>query len=83
MSTTGLTTVSADSTGAYVIPVKPYSIVTGTTLENLENTEFYEPLPVEGVRAVLDTNATGATPDASDSVLYAEDRSSTRAETPT
>ena len=55
-----LCNLSADASGAYSITVKPYSIVTATTLANSANPELSAPLPVEGPREVLDTDATGA-----------------------
>jgi len=65
--------LSADTSGAYVVSVKPYSVLSVTTLANRANAEFASPLPVEGPRSVLDTDATGAAAAASDKVLYADD----------
>ncbi len=65
--------LSADGDGAYIIAVRPWSVVTATTLANIENQSFHRPLPVEGPRTVLDTNETGAAQDTSDNVLYADD----------
>jgi hypothetical protein len=64
--------VSADSGGTYTITVKPYSVMTATTLVRVRSAPA-APLPVEGTRAVLDTDATGATLDTSDQILYADD----------
>jgi hypothetical protein len=67
-----LCSASADSRGTYSVTVEPYSIVTVTTLENTTSAEYARPLPVEGARAVLDTDATGATANTSDGILYAD-----------
>jgi hypothetical protein len=68
-----LCSVSADSTGAYTVTVKPYSVVTMSTLVNVGNAEYAVPLPVEGARTVLDTDATGSAPNVTDKILYADD----------
>ena len=60
--------LTADGSGTYTIKVKPYSIVTISTLES----DNYTPLPVEGERTVLDTDATGEVQNTSDNVLYAD-----------
>jgi hypothetical protein len=65
--------VSADASGAYIVVVKPYSVLTASTLANVANAESQSPLPVEGARAVLDTDATGAVPNSADGILYADD----------
>ncbi len=65
--------LSADSGGAFTVAVEPYSILTATTLANTARPEFNVPLPVEGDRTVLDTDASGATSDPSDEFLYADD----------
>ncbi|MEK3885327.1 RICIN domain-containing protein [Paenibacillus sp. PL2-23] len=62
----------AASSGIYSITVKPYSIVTVTTLDNSSKSAYQTPLPVEGVRTVLDTDATGSVQNTSDSILYAD-----------
>ncbi|GAA0135699.1 hypothetical protein YSY43_25390 [Paenibacillus sp. YSY-4.3] len=62
--------ISADGGGIYTVHVKPYSIVTVTTLEN--NGKVV-PLPVEGERTVLDTDATGSVRNTGDRILYADD----------
>ena len=64
--------VSADSTGTYTITVKPYSVMTATTLVRVGDAALGAPLPVEGTRTVLDTDATGATADTTDKILYAD-----------
>jgi hypothetical protein len=63
----------ADSSGNYIITVKPWSALTATTLVNVGNAEFTAPLPVEGARTVLDTDGTGSTQNTSDKILYADD----------
>jgi hypothetical protein len=68
-----LCTLSADAGGVYQLTVKPYSVMTVTTLVNTASAEYSRPLPVEGERTVLDTDATGSRDDASDTVLYADD----------
>ncbi|PWK48250.1 carbohydrate binding protein [Actinoplanes xinjiangensis] len=55
--------------GYYTYQVPPRSIVTFTTLD----AEPVEPLPETLPRTVLDTDATGKTPDTRDTVLYADD----------
>ena len=65
--------MAADASGAYTISVRPWSVVTATTTVNVGNGDYRVPLPVEGARAVLDTDATGAAPSASDKILYADD----------
>jgi len=63
----------ADSSDIYTITVKPWSALTATTLVNVGSSEYSTPLPVEGTRAVLDTDATGSIQDTSDKILYADD----------
>ncbi|WP_339157331.1 S-layer homology domain-containing protein [Paenibacillus sp. FSL W8-0186] len=65
--------VSADGGGIYTVRVKPYSIVTVTTLENSGNNAYHTPFPVEGERTVLDTDATGSVQNTGDGILYADD----------
>lgn len=67
-----LCNLSADSGGSYTLVVKPFSAMTATTLVRFGIPEFNTPLPVEGVRTVLDTDATGATRDTADAILYAD-----------
>ena len=67
-----LCSMPGDASGAYTIAVKPYSAVTVTTLANSANAEYRAPLPIEGARTVLDTDATGALHNASDKILYAD-----------
>lgn len=64
--------VSADASGFYNITVKPYSVVTVTTLVRHGITEYTTPLPVEGTRTVLDTDSTGSIQNTSDKILYAD-----------
>jgi len=68
-----LCSLSADADGSYTLTVAPYSALTATTLANLGNAEVNTPLPVEGARTVLDTDATGSVQDTSDGFLYADD----------
>ncbi|WP_055107662.1 immunoglobulin-like domain-containing protein [Paenibacillus ihumii] len=65
--------ISADRGGVYTVRVKPYSIVTVTTLENNGDDAYHTPLPVEGERKVLDTDAAGSVQNTEDRVLYADD----------
>jgi hypothetical protein len=65
--------VSAGAGGVYTITVKPYSIMTVSTLDNDGKAVYKIPLPVEGVRSVLDTDATGSVQNTSDNILYADD----------
>jgi hypothetical protein len=67
-----LCNMPADASGAYIVTVKPYSIVTVTTLNNSAIADYRTPLPVEGARPVLDTDATGAVQNTADKVLYAD-----------
>lgn len=62
----------ADAGGMYTIHVKPYSIVTVSTLHNNAKQAYHTPLPVEGKRAVLDTDATGSIQNTTDNILYAD-----------
>jgi len=64
---------AANASTGYTITVKPYSILTASTLANVGNAAYRVPLPVEGARTVLDTTADGSAPSTSDSVLYADD----------
>jgi hypothetical protein len=65
--------MSADTGGTYTITVRPWSVVTATTTVNHANPEYNTPLPVEGTRTVLDTDATGSTHSTTDKILYADD----------
>jgi hypothetical protein len=67
-----LCTMSADASGVYAITVKPWSVVTATTLVNYANAEYNTALPVEGARTVLDTDATGSVQNTTDKILYAD-----------
>lgn len=62
-----------DSSGAYTIQVKPFSVVTASTLSNIDSNAHNTPLPVEGPRAVLDTDSTGTVSNTADKFLYADD----------
>ena len=64
--------VSPDSGGTYSITVKPYSVMTATTLVRVGDTALGAALPVEGTRTVLDTDATGAVQNTTDTILYAD-----------
>lgn len=64
--------ISANSSGVYTVSVKPYSIVTVTTLDNNEKAEYNIPLPVEGERTILDTDETGSVHNTEDNILYAD-----------
>lgn len=66
-------TASANGDGTYTLSVKPYSIVTLTTLDMSGSEEHTTALPVEGTRTVLDTDDTGNIPDAAGPFLYADD----------
>lgn len=66
-------TISANQQGEYTIEVKPYSVVTVTTLDVSDSKEHTQPLPVEGERTVLDTDSTGARQDTESEYLYADD----------
>ncbi|MBN1608197.1 MAG: hypothetical protein JW940_16305 [Polyangiaceae bacterium] len=70
---TYLCDMSADTSGVYSITVKPWSVVTATTLVVAEDPEYNVPLPAESARTVLDTDATGSAHDTSDTILYADD----------
>ncbi|UJF31410.1 S-layer homology domain-containing protein [Paenibacillus hexagrammi] len=65
--------VNADGGGVYTVHVKPYSIMTVSTLQSHDKPDFHTPLPVEGQRTVLDTDATGAIQNIDDHFLYADD----------
>jgi hypothetical protein len=64
--------VSADGDGVYTVQVKPYSVVTVTTLKNHSKPEYNTSLPVEGQRTVLDTDASGWVQNSNDKILYAD-----------
>lgn len=65
--------VKGNAEGAYTVSVKPYSVVTVTTLDVSESAEHTKALPVEGERTVLDTDSTGSRQEPSDVYLYADD----------
>jgi len=58
--------LAPDGTGAYTVHVRPYSIVTVTSLDVSGDPEWTTPLPVEGERTVLDA-------DPAHGVLWADD----------
>lgn len=64
--------VSVNNSGVYTVNVKPYSIMTITTLDNNKKTEYNTPLPIEGRCDVLDTDATGSVQNTKDNILYAD-----------
>ncbi|MNO16457.1 Endoglucanase precursor [compost metagenome] len=64
---------AADGSGVYTVRVKPYSIVTVTTLECNDKEAYHKELPVEGERTVLDTDASGSVQNTEDNILYADD----------
>lgn len=64
--------LKVDSSGTYKITVKPFSVLTVTTLPNRINPEYHHPLPVEDERVVLDTDQSGDAQNTSDSILYAD-----------
>lgn len=66
-------TLTADETGTYTIEVKPYSVVTVTSLSVSDSEEHTTALPVEGERTVLDTDSTGSKQETSNKYLYADD----------
>jgi hypothetical protein len=70
MKSLGDITVGED--GKYKITVKPYSIVTVTTLDVSDEIDSAT-LPVEGERTVLDTDSTGDVQDTESQYLYADD----------
>ncbi|WNS44135.1 S-layer homology domain-containing protein [Paenibacillus sp. MMS20-IR301] len=64
---------AADSSGVYTVRMKPFSIVTVTTLDNHGTEDAPAVLPVEGERTVLDTDVTGSMQNTEDRFLYADD----------
>lgn len=63
----------ANNEGIYKVNVKPYSIVTVTTLNVKNDEEHTKALPTEGDRTVLDTDSTGDAQDTQSDYLYADD----------
>lgn len=63
----------AGNNGEYKLVVKPWSIVTVSSLQNRTNPAYHEPLPVEGERRVLDTDGDGNGHNTFDEILYADD----------
>lgn len=74
--------LSADNSGAYNLSVKPYSVITLTSLENINDIAYHTPLPVEEERTVLDTDASGAQQNIDDNILYADNFDYTSASVP-
>ena len=64
---------AAASASGYTVTVSPYSIVTATTLTNLDQAEYRIPLPVEAARPVLDTDENGTGQNTTDTILYTDD----------
>lgn len=67
---------NAEKTGdnSYKVTVKPYSIVTVTSLKESSDSEHTEGIPVSDKnRPVLDTDSTGAVQDSHNDILYADD----------
>ncbi len=64
--------VQAEADGSYTVKVKPYSVVTVTTLDAEKDPEYTQKLPVEGERTVLDTDETGDRQDTENGILYAD-----------
>lgn len=59
--------------GYYVLDVKPYSMVTVTTLDCNGKEEYTGRLPKENEKAVLDTDDQGRGQDTASATLYADD----------
>ncbi|MDR0593379.1 MAG: hypothetical protein LBG60_09055 [Bifidobacteriaceae bacterium] len=59
--------VAPGDDGSYTVSVKPWSIITVTSLDKSGDAEVLEPLPVEGERTVLDIEEDG------DGVLWQDD----------
>ena len=67
-------TLSAGEDGTYTVTVKPWSIVTVTSLDmDGKQEELALPTVPEDGRYVLDTDETGKTQDTTDGYLYADD----------
>lgn len=66
--------VSADSQGVYTVTVKPFSIMTVTTLDKAKDNDLKQSLPTDpdSQRTVLDTDTNGKGHDTSDQTLYAD-----------
>ena len=67
-----LCNMAPDASGQYTISVRPWSAMTATTLDRVGDAEYHPALPVEGTRAVLDTDATGSVQNTADKILYAD-----------
>ncbi len=61
-----------DSEGYYVYEVKPWSMVTMTTLDCSSDPAYAKQLPSVPERTVLDTDETGDVQDTTDNILYAD-----------
>ncbi|MCI9503559.1 MAG: hypothetical protein HFG76_16575, partial [Hungatella sp.] len=67
-------TLSANEDGCYDVTVKPWSIVTVTTMDmDQRQAELALPTAAEDGRFVLDTDETGKVQDTADTWLYADD----------
>ncbi len=64
--------LSKASDGTYHIKVKPWSVVTVTSLDRKDASELKEGLPKDGERTVLDTDSTGGRQDTDSEYLYAD-----------
>lgn len=64
--------IQADDS-SYDVVVKPFSIVTVTSLSCHDKPEYLLRLPEEATKSVLDTNESGSELDPSGSVLYCDD----------
>ncbi|WP_434716438.1 hypothetical protein [Lacticaseibacillus paracasei] len=66
--------VSADSKGVYTVTVKPFSIMTVTTLDKAKDNDLKQSLPTDSdsQRTVLDTDTNGQGHDTSDQTLYTD-----------
>lgn len=61
------------SDGTYSVKMKPWSIMTVTSLDRKDASELKEGLPKDGERPVLDTDETGSSRDTDSEYLYADD----------
>lgn len=66
--------VSADSKGVYTVTVKPWSMMTVTTLDKAKDNDLKQDAatPSDKERTVLDTDTNGKGHDTSDDTLYAD-----------
>lgn len=65
--------IKKNDKGEYTFEVKPYSVVTVTSLDVSGSGEHAKAMPVEGERTVLDTDSTGGKQNTEDGYLYADD----------